>query len=211
MPVLKTEIEDKILAAGLRIFSRKGLKGARMVEIAQEADLTRASLNYYFRSKEQLYLAVMKKGFGTLKANILAAITQTEHTYEEFVHALVEGLIQSFRKAPEMPFFLVNVNIESPERLVNEVFGELDPRKDLFAFVSAMLDKSIKEGKINPIEPIHFLENITSLCAFPFLNKQVIIRTMSYTPEQLDQFYVDRIEIVTQLMVDGYKVKSNVL
>ena len=206
MPALKKEVEENILDAALSIFSRKGLMGARMVEIAKEADITRASLNYYFRSKEQLYQAVIKKGMSTLKGEILASIHEAEHSFEGFTEAFIRGLIQTFRRNPDLPFFMINIQLEAPEPLIQPVFEELDPRKDLFAFAKDILLRAIQEKKIKPIEPIHFMESLISLCAYPFLNKKLIIKTMEYSPEQMDQFYLDRIEIVTQLMINGYVI-----
>ena len=55
--------EEKILEAAKKIFHRKGYKGARMQEIADEADINKALLHYYFRSKEKLFEAVFEDAF----------------------------------------------------------------------------------------------------------------------------------------------------
>ena len=48
----------RILGAAEKVFARQGFKGARLMEIALEADLPKANLLYYFRSKEEIYRAV---------------------------------------------------------------------------------------------------------------------------------------------------------
>ena len=50
---LKTE--EKILEAAKKVFHRKGYEGSRMQEIADEADINKALLHYYFRIKEKLF------------------------------------------------------------------------------------------------------------------------------------------------------------
>jgi len=43
--------EEKILEAAKKVFVNKGMAGARMQDIADEAGINKALLHYYFRSK----------------------------------------------------------------------------------------------------------------------------------------------------------------
>lgn len=49
----------KILTAAVEIFSRKGLDGARIVEIAKASGLPKGNVYYYFSSKEEIYNAAI--------------------------------------------------------------------------------------------------------------------------------------------------------
>ena len=51
-------MEERILEAAKTVFIARGFDGASMGGIAAEAGITRTSLNYYFRSKEKLFLAI---------------------------------------------------------------------------------------------------------------------------------------------------------
>jgi len=53
--------EKVILEAAKKVFIKKGLDGARMQEIADEAGINKALLHYYFRSKERLFEAIFSK------------------------------------------------------------------------------------------------------------------------------------------------------
>jgi TetR/AcrR family transcriptional regulator len=55
---IRTEREARILKAAETVFAHRGFNGARLMEIAAEADLPKANLLYYFRSKEEIYRAV---------------------------------------------------------------------------------------------------------------------------------------------------------
>ena len=55
--------EQKILLAAKKIFVEKGLEGARMQEIANEAGINKALLHYYFRSKDKLFEGVFREAF----------------------------------------------------------------------------------------------------------------------------------------------------
>jgi len=50
----------KILKAAIEIFSRKGLDGARIVEIAKASGLPKGNVYYYFSSKEEIYNATIE-------------------------------------------------------------------------------------------------------------------------------------------------------
>ena len=47
--------EKKILEAAKKVFIAKGMAGARMQDIADEAGINKALLHYYFRSKDKLF------------------------------------------------------------------------------------------------------------------------------------------------------------
>ena len=55
--------ETTILNAAKTIFQQKGMDGARMQEIADEAGINKALLHYYYRSKQLLFEAVFKSDF----------------------------------------------------------------------------------------------------------------------------------------------------
>ena len=47
--------EEKIKEAARKIFHKKGYAGTRTRDIAEEAGINLALLNYYYRSKEKLF------------------------------------------------------------------------------------------------------------------------------------------------------------
>jgi AcrR family transcriptional regulator len=56
-----------ILAAAIAEFAARGYKGASMDAIASRTNTTRALINYYFGSKEKLYLAVLEKVYAEIR------------------------------------------------------------------------------------------------------------------------------------------------
>ena len=56
-----------IVAAALDEFAARGFKGASMDAIAGRTHTTRALINYYFGSKEKLYLAVLERVYGEIR------------------------------------------------------------------------------------------------------------------------------------------------
>ncbi len=57
----------RIVAAATAEFASRGFKGASMDAIAARTNTTRALINYYFGSKEKLYLAVLERVYGEIR------------------------------------------------------------------------------------------------------------------------------------------------
>lgn len=67
---------EKILLAAEKVFAQKGYAGTAMADIAQEAELPRTNLNYYFSTKEDLYREVL--------INLLGSWQQEGACFERF-------------------------------------------------------------------------------------------------------------------------------
>jgi len=58
-PKIDTNTETKIKNAARVVFHKKGFAATRTRDIAEEADINLALLNYYFRSKQKLFDLIM--------------------------------------------------------------------------------------------------------------------------------------------------------
>jgi len=56
-----------IVAAAIDEFAARGFKGASMDAIAARTDTTRALINYYFGSKEKLYIAALEQVYAEIR------------------------------------------------------------------------------------------------------------------------------------------------
>ena len=57
----------RILRSAIEEFAARGFKGASMDAIAARTDTTRALINYYFGSKEQVYIAVLEQVYASIR------------------------------------------------------------------------------------------------------------------------------------------------
>src|SRR6267142_1179758 len=57
----------RIVAAAIDEFAARGFKGASMDAIAARTHTTRALINYYFGSKEKLYLSVLERVYAEIR------------------------------------------------------------------------------------------------------------------------------------------------
>ena len=75
--IMKTHLntEVRIKEAAKIVFIKKGMSGARMQEIADEAGINKAMLHYYYRSKEKLFQTTFKEILDDFFPNILERFT----------------------------------------------------------------------------------------------------------------------------------------
>ncbi len=66
-PDVSKERKKQILDAAMLVFTRHGYDKTRMDDIAQEAGLSKGSLYWYFKSKKDLFLALLKATTGNIE------------------------------------------------------------------------------------------------------------------------------------------------
>ena len=89
------DTEQIILDAAQNVFVKKGLYGARMQEIADEAGINKALLHYYFRNKEQLFEAIFKATSSRF-IPVLFSILNEESELDDKVRKVVEHYLDEF-------------------------------------------------------------------------------------------------------------------
>src|SRR5438552_7958783 len=66
-PKAPEENRARMVAAAIDEFAARGFKGASMDAIAARTHTTRALINYYFGSKEKLYIEVLEQVYGEIR------------------------------------------------------------------------------------------------------------------------------------------------
>ena len=67
-PKAPEQNRETILSAATDEFAERGFRGASMDAIAARTNTTRALINYYFGSKEKLYIAVLERAYSGIRA-----------------------------------------------------------------------------------------------------------------------------------------------
>src|SRR5680860_1428715 len=104
--IKKDNTEEKILHAAQTVFIQKGMDGARMQEIANEAGINKALLHYYFRTKQKLFEAIFKKVFKQIFPKIETFIL-SDLPFEEKLGVFIDNYIDLLIKNPYFPAFIL--------------------------------------------------------------------------------------------------------
>ncbi|MEO1434911.1 MAG: helix-turn-helix domain-containing protein, partial [Bacteroidota bacterium] len=70
---MRSETENRILEIARSEFVKNGFSGTRMQAIADKAEINKAMLHYYFRSKEKLYREIFQDILNTMVPRFLVA------------------------------------------------------------------------------------------------------------------------------------------
>ncbi len=100
----KQERPGEIAAAAFEVFAEKGYDRARVDDVAKRAGVSKGLLYLYFRTKEELFKAVIKSVVMARLDSLLLAVEETELSSEDFIR----GPLASFMKrVPGSPVAIV--------------------------------------------------------------------------------------------------------
>jgi len=191
--------EDKIVSAAKKVFITKGMDGARMQEIADEAGINKALLHYYFRTKNKLF----DKIFSIIFKDVLDVLEQAvynELSFEQFVEQFITQYIKLLKSKPFIPHFVIHELNRKPERIVEQMQNSNFDKQKLFD----LIEQAIKEKVIRPIQPVHLITNILSMCIFPFVAKPIITGFALDGDKKKYKTYIDeRPEEVVQFVINA--------
>jgi TetR/AcrR family transcriptional regulator len=196
--VKSIDTEQKILNAAHKVFIRKGMAGARMQEIADEAGINKALLHYYFRSKDRLFDKIFEDAFKLISSGIGKALETDEPILQKlrkFIDFYVDVLIAN----PYIPAFVIGEINHNPERLEKIIVNEMSSNFESFFF---QVIQEINKGEFIEINPAHLMLNILGMLLFPFIARPIIFSMMSqYTDIDYLDFLKQRKEVVYDFTV----------
>ncbi|QDL93449.1 TetR family transcriptional regulator [Paroceanicella profunda] len=149
---IQRENEEKILDAALEVFSAEGFRGSTIDRIAQEAGMSKPNLLYYFRSKEEIYRAVLD---ATLDGWLdpLRRMDPAGEPLEE-IRAYLRRKLEMSRENPRASRLFANEVIRGAPLIVEELTGAL---KALVDEKAAVIEGWIAAGRLAPVDPRHLL------------------------------------------------------
>lgn len=195
--------EQKIKEAAIKVFTRKGKDGARMQDIADEANINKAMLHYYFRNKQKLFEIVFEEKLMELFSTF-QIIMDSDLNFEEKIRKFIDIEIDMLSQYPTLPMFVLNEIGKKPEML-EEKYSSKGPKLIKEAF-TIMVEKEIVEGNIRKVDPRQLLINLMSMCIYPILAKPVIQMVLDADEKKFADLLQTRKELVADLLLNDLKL-----
>jgi len=149
---IQQENERKILDAGLEVFSTYGFRGATVDQIAFLAGMTKPNLLYYFRRKEDIYLAVLNRTLNMWLTPLEALDADGDPATE--ITAYIDRKIEMSRDNPKASRLFAMEIIQGAPVLWDVLAGRL---KRLADEKAAVIDRWIAEGRLAPLNAYHLI------------------------------------------------------
>ena len=194
--------EQKILAAAKNVFLTRGMMGARMQDIADEAGINKALLHYYFRSKDKLFEVVFLEEAQKFFPKINAIFNSDAPLFEK-IRNFVNEYIDEMQENPYLPWFVMNELHRDADQFMYKIWGNDNlPKPGKFL---VQIEQEIRSGRIKKISPVHLLMNMISLTIFPFVGKPMFIRNLRLTEKQFGEIMAQRKKEIPKFIIDAIK------
>ena len=161
---------DKILDVAEALFARRGLTGVGLREVAARSGLGKSSLFHHFRSKSELYLAVLQRVFERLDEALAPSVAASGDPFARLV-AATDALIDALAEHPTTARLLLRglfeddehpseaqAALQSAERSVDRLVARLD----------GLIREGIASGAFRSASPGHVLQTLIGATVYHF-------------------------------------------
>ena len=178
--------EEKILAAAEEVFMKARYDGARMQEIANKAEINKAMLHYYFRSKDKLF----EKIFDGKVKHFFPEISEELEKGQTFIRKvdfMIDAYISLIIRFPYIPLFVLNtVNKDNGASFITKLPISLIKK------ISGEYMAALEKGEVRKVDPFQLVISILSMCAFPFVARPIIMQAGNLTKADFNQLMEER-------------------
>ena len=187
--------EERIKAAARKVFHQKGYAGTRTRDIAEEAGINHAMVNYYFRSKEKLFQIVMMETMTLFFKGVSTILNNENTSLEEKIEQVVAYYIDLLLEEPELPTFMFNEVRTNPEPFVanTPILQALE-----HSVLARQYAEAVAQGRITEPNLIHTVLNVISLVIFPFIAQPIFTALSRTDKEAYKTLMLERKKLIPQ-------------
>lgn len=193
-----SQAEEKIKAAAKRVFVSKGFSGCTSREIAKEAGTNVALVNYYFRSKNQLFLLIYQSVTEDFLLSMVDVFS-ADLSLKEKVSHLIDREFDFLGKHPEIPMFVIN------EMSRNKNAG-IEPQVILSKLgTTGIFHETIEaqdKGIMRKIDLVSIIMLVMANCQHPFMARLLNQQLNGLSDEQYDLQLIKHKEVVKEMLLN---------
>lgn len=146
-----TATRDALLNAATRLFAARGFAAVTVAEVAREAAVNKALINYHFGGKLQLYRSIVREMLAEVVARVEPLRRDArapDEVLREFI-AIVGDMAIS--KRPHFPKMMLREVIAGGPHLDEETLAY--PQR-AFSVVFEIIARGVREGIFRPVDPL---------------------------------------------------------
>ena len=185
----KQDRPAEITAAALETFVEHGYAGTKVADVARKAGVSKGLLYLYFRTKEELFKAVVKSFVVPKLDTLLLSVNDADTSAEEFFRGPFLEFAQSIPGSPvgRIVRLLVAEGPKHPDLL--QFYWDNVVSRGLAA-IQALLEKGIKNGEFRRSavteQPLLFVMPVVFLTIFELLFSKQGVNTDDLVKQQID-------------------------
>lgn len=184
--------EEKIKIAAEKLFMEKGFSSTRTRDIADAADINLALLNYYYRSKKNLFDTIMMEKLGMFFDTMLDVMSKHQDDYISLFNGLMNRFTDMMTAQPKLSYFLMS---------------ELQQNPDFFTSKLNIREKARNLSLLrnNDMEVIQMLMDVMALTLYPFIIKEAIGKVFELNEDQCHMLEYGRRERISEYISAALK------
>jgi TetR/AcrR family transcriptional regulator len=183
------DTEKLIKDTAKRVFFGEGRFNATTQEIADAAGVNRTLINYYFRSRNNLFTIVFEDA-QQQEQDLTDQIAFSDLPFKEKISQHLDSFFERSKEYPYLEIYMVTQ--------VNQgcVFKDQEKMKSLLGTFYKEIEAEMERGTIVKMRPEQFVLNFISLMSFPVSMRPLLQETMGFTKEHFDILLEERKEII---------------
>ena len=191
-----------ILRAALDLFSRFGLHGTSVDQVAERAEVSKSNLLYYFATKEDLYVTVLRDLL-TLWLEPLRAFS-AEQDPQTAIATYIRRKLELSRDWPDASRLFCLELIQGAPLLRDQLAHELH---NLVTQKAQVIEGWVQSGRLAPVEPVHL---VFALWATTQHYADFAVQVQAVAGHTLDdpEFFEQTVDNVQRIVLHGVAVPS---
>jgi TetR/AcrR family transcriptional regulator len=168
----------RIVATAEQRFAEQGLAGARMDEIARAANVNKALLYYYFRSKEELHRFVLETLLSQMRASVWNPSNASLPAGKRLA-AVIDNFFEFVQRHPNYPRLVQREMMghgPNVEWIVSEYYRPLHGR------LVALIEEGMTRGEFRRVDARNAALTVVSSMVFYFAAAPVLRRILGHDP-----------------------------
>jgi TetR/AcrR family transcriptional regulator len=196
------DTQQAILNTAKQVFIDNGYAGTQMQAIADQAEVNKALIHYYFSSKQKLFEQVLKDLLQTLMLPLLDILEKPAPAKEK-LKAFVNSYSDTLNANPHLPLFMLQQLSTNNTMIVS--FFKSEIKTKLESFINE-IRSDIGAGAKN-LDPRQLFMNFTSMLAFPFVAKDIFKTLFNLSETEYTALIDERKTMLCQMIED--KIPTN--
>lgn len=178
--------KDIIAKAAVSCFAKQGLTNTSIQDIANEANVSKSLVFYYYKNKENLFIYLVKNQQNTNLEEIKKIIENCNNPLDQFKN-IIDKIFSHIKDKNHLDLIKI-VHEEFMKNSLNQINNEIELYvHEVIDLISNVIDRCIEQGYFRKINSKLMTINIFSFMFF--LTKELIYSNRTIKEEEVKQFF----------------------
>ncbi|HOH13929.1 MAG TPA: TetR/AcrR family transcriptional regulator [Bacteroidales bacterium] len=202
-----SDSEVKIIEAAKQVFLEKGLENAKMRDIADTAGISRTALNYYYRTKENLFYKIIEEILEGIIPHFESLLSKDTLSFQERLLGIIDVYADFLSRNNAVPRFVMMEMQRHPQTLFDFI-NTNQKVKEYLQLIHAMLDREAEEKSIKQLPMEELVTLFYGLLFVPYLVDPFIQEFFLNEKSKIEAYHQNHLENMKQVLLLFLSVKS---